>query len=98
MSAHYRGRERTASLALSPQAKTAAYLVTRLPATYVAARAVLSELKHRLGNVSITSLLDLGAGPGAATLAARSLFPALTATLVEADGAFTAIARELLPG
>jgi ribosomal protein RSM22 (predicted rRNA methylase) len=97
MSAHYRGRERTASLALSPQAKTAAYLVTRLPATYVAARAVLSELKHRLGNVSITSLLDLGAGPGAATLAARSLFPALTATLVESDGAFSAIARELLP-
>jgi ribosomal protein RSM22 (predicted rRNA methylase) len=98
MSAHYRGRERTSSLALSPRAKTAAYLVTRLPATYVAAHAVLSELKRRLGNLSITSVLDLGAGPGAATLAARSLFPALTATLVEADGAFTAIARELLPG
>jgi ribosomal protein RSM22 (predicted rRNA methylase) len=98
MSAHYRGRERTASLALSPQAKTAAYLVTRLPATYVAAHAVLSELKRRLGSVSIGSLLDLGAGPGAATLAARSLFPALTATLVESDGAFAAIARELVPG
>ena len=98
MSAHYRGRERTSSLALSPRAKTAAYLATRLPATYVAAHAVLSELKHRLGNVSIASLLDLGAGPGAATLAARSLFPALAATLVESDPAFTAIARELLPG
>ena len=85
MSAHYRGRERTSSLALSPQAKTAAYLVTRLPATYVAAHAVLSELKQRLGNVAIKSLLDLGAGPGAATLAARSLFPALAATLVESD-------------
>ncbi len=98
MSAHYRGRERTSSLALSAQAKAAAYLVTRLPATYVAAHAVLSELKQRLGNVCITSLLDLGAGPGAATLAARSLFPALAATLVESDGAFSAIARELLPG
>jgi ribosomal protein RSM22 (predicted rRNA methylase) len=98
MSAHYRGHERTSSLALSPQAKTAAYLATRLPATYVASHAVLSELRHRLGDVSITSLLDLGAGPGAATLAAHSLFPALAATLVEADGAFSAIARELLPG
>ncbi len=98
MSTHYRGRERTSSLALSPQAKIAAYLVTRLPATYVAAHAVLSELKHRLGNVPINCLLDLGAGPGAATLAARSLFPALAATLVESDPAFAAIARELLPG
>ena len=96
MSAHYRGREGTSSLALSPQAKTTAYLVTRLPATYVAAHAVLSELKHRLGNVA--SLLDLGAGPGVATLAARGLFPALDATLVESDPAFTAIARDLLPG
>jgi ribosomal protein RSM22 (predicted rRNA methylase) len=98
MSAHYRGHERTSSLALSPQAKTAAYLVTRLPATYVVAHAVLSELRQRLGSAAIASLLDLGAGPGAATLAARSLFPALAATLVETDDAFSAIARELLPG
>jgi ribosomal protein RSM22 (predicted rRNA methylase) len=97
MSAHYRGRERTSSLALSPQAKTAAYLATRLPATYVAAHAVLSELQRRLGDASIASLLDLGAGPGAATLAARSLFPTLAATLVESDPAFASIARELLP-
>ena len=98
MSAHYRGRERTSALALSPQAKIAAYLVSRLPATYVAAHAVFSEVKRRLGDVPVGSLLDLGAGPGAATLAARSVFPALAATLVESDPPFAAIARELLPG
>lgn len=98
LSAHYRGLGSTASLNLPAAAKTAAYLITRFPATYAAAHWVLNELRHRLGDVQIASLLDLGAGPGGATLAARGVFPSLkTCSLVESDPALAAVARELLP-
>src|ERR1019366_3012047 len=51
----------------------AAYLVTRMPATYAAANAVLREVRARIGLVE--SVLDAGAGTGAAALAAREHFP-----------------------
>jgi ribosomal protein RSM22 (predicted rRNA methylase) len=97
LSASYRGHKSTAALDLSAQVKVAAYLAVRLPATYSVAHAVLAELQRRIGGRSVSSILDLGSGPGAATLAARSLFPALPAALVDSDRSFAAVARELLP-
>jgi len=98
MSAHYRGLGNTAGLNLPAAVKTAAYLVTRFPATHAAAHSVLNEIKHRLGDVEITSLLDLGAGPGCATLAAQGVFPSLkTCSLVESDPVLAGAARDLFP-
>ncbi|MFB3829660.1 MAG: small ribosomal subunit Rsm22 family protein [Bryobacteraceae bacterium] len=63
------------------RAPVAAYLVTRMPATYAAAYAALSRL-----DVQPRSLLDAGGGTGSASLAARELFPSLeTTTIFEAD-------------
>jgi ribosomal protein RSM22 (predicted rRNA methylase) len=45
----------------------------------------------------VTSLLDLGAGPGAATLAARQIFSLSQCTLIESDPDFVEVARQLLP-
>ena len=71
-----------------------AYLVTRMPATYAAARAALEELP----GLSPRSVLDIGAGSGAAALAARDRFPAAaTFTLVERDPSLADAAREFLP-
>jgi ribosomal protein RSM22 (predicted rRNA methylase) len=42
-------------------------------------------------------VLDAGAGAGAASLAARELFPAARITMVERDAALAAAAREWLP-
>jgi ribosomal protein RSM22 (predicted rRNA methylase) len=84
---------------LPDPARTAAYLVTRMPATFGAAHAVLCELRERLGARIVSSVLDIGAGAGAASLAARECFPeAQTITLVERDSALAAAARQCLPG
>jgi len=74
----------------------AAYLVTRMPATYAAAHAVLREVRERVG--SVASILDIGAGPGAASLAALDHFPGAVLTLVEREGPLAEIARQWLPG
>jgi ribosomal protein RSM22 (predicted rRNA methylase) len=77
---------------------TAAYLVTRMPATFAAAYAVLRELRERLGERPVTSVLDIGAGAGAASLAALECFPEVrTITMVERDSALAAAARQWLP-
>jgi ribosomal protein RSM22 (predicted rRNA methylase) len=95
MSAAYRGSR---PVRLPDPARTAAYLVTRMPATFAAAHAVLHELRERLGARPIASVLDIGAGAGAASLAARECFPeAGTITLVERDAALAAAAGQWLP-
>jgi ribosomal protein RSM22 (predicted rRNA methylase) len=95
MSAAYReGR----AVRLPDPARTAAYLVTRMPATFAAAHAVLRELRERLGARRISSVLDIGAGAGGASLAARECFPeAGTITMVERDAALAAAAHQWLP-
>jgi ribosomal protein RSM22 (predicted rRNA methylase) len=76
------------SPAITSDAQRAAYLAVRFPATYAANRRAFSEIEVRAPQSSpqITSLLDLGAGPGTALFAASDTFPALQhATLLEAD-------------
>lgn len=77
---------------LSAEERTASYLVTRMPATYAAAQMVLREIHGPVGTI-----LDVGAGTGAASLAARGYFPLAGLTLIERDPAFVAAARQWLP-
>lgn len=80
--------------ALPTAERVAAYLNTRMPATYAAADAVLRQLP----DCGIRSVLDIGAGAGAAALAAKSRFSELQAiTLIERDAALAELAHELLP-
>ena len=73
----------------------AAYLVTRMPATYAAAHKVLAELR----GLPVTSILDIGAGTGAAAMAARAHFPdANPLTLIERDPSLAEVALRFLPG
>lgn len=73
-----------------------AYLVTRMPATYAAAYSVLREVRERLP-APVTSVLDIGAGTGAASLAARAWFPDAAITMIERDPALSEAARCWLP-
>lgn len=94
MSCGYREGCSTALAGLSSEERVAAYLATRMPATYAAAVMVLGELQQ----LPITSVLDVGAGTGAAALAALRWFPALDQiTLLERDSALSDTAREFLP-
>ena len=76
-----------------------AYAVTRMPATLAAARAVFRELRARTGDMPVTTLLDLGAGPATTLWAAAYELPGLRgATLVEPSRVMTTLAQQLLVG
>lgn len=93
MSDGYREGRPTAAARLSSAERVAAYMVTRMPATYAAAHMVLGELRGQ----PISTALDLGAGTGAASLAVRDYFPEAAITMLERDAAFANAAREWLP-
>jgi ribosomal protein RSM22 (predicted rRNA methylase) len=77
---------------------TLAYLIARLPATYAVNAAVLAEVRAAAPDFTPAHLLDAGAGPGAATWAARETWPALArATLTDSNASFLDLARKLVP-
>jgi ribosomal protein RSM22 (predicted rRNA methylase) len=95
LSEAYRERNAERLTALSAAERVAAYLNSRMPATYAAADAVLRQMR----GCTVRSVLDVGAGTGAAALAAQQRFLELeTITLVERDAALAEVAREFLPG
>ena len=76
--------------------RRAAYLVTRLPATYEVLSRVLQETKLRIPGLRVTSMLDLGAGPGTAMWAVTEVFPELAqAVSIEDSTEWIAIGRQL---
>jgi len=77
-------------------AERIAYLTARMPATLAANVNVFTELRRRAPEAEISSLFDLGAGPGTALYAATELFPTLrNATLLEADAEWLRTGKQL---
>src|SRR5260370_26741758 len=90
---HYKSDD-ISSPAMASAAQRAAYLAVRLPATYAAIWRVFSEIQQLAPQAAITSMLDLGAGPGTTTFAAAEIFPSLQqATLIENDTALIELGR-----
>ncbi len=81
---------------LSDAERVAAYLLTRMPATYAATYSVLREVHRRLPH-PVTTVLDIGAGTGAASLAAQTWFPSAAVTMLERDSVLSQAARTWLP-
>ncbi|NTV65391.1 MAG: rRNA methyltransferase, partial [Oscillochloris sp.] len=74
----------------------AAYAAYRMPATYAAVAAALAEVAARLPGWAPRSLLDVGAGLGAALWAAAHTWGSLaSAELIEAAPAMLALGRQL---
>lgn len=83
----------------SSQVDVAAYLTARMPATYAAVSAVFHEVAKLMPDFSPQSLLDIGAGPGTASLSAQHAWPSVQSfELVERDARFAAVATELVRG
>ncbi len=73
-----------------------AYALTRLPATYAACAAVFAEAARMAPGFAPTSLLDAGAGTGAASWAACETWPDLAAvTWLDANPTFLTLAEQL---
>jgi ribosomal protein RSM22 (predicted rRNA methylase) len=84
LSERYRSETRDGLAHLSDDVSARAYLAVRMPATYAAVRASLDAVAQLRPDFQPQSLLDAGAGPGTALLAARDCWPSLSdATLIE---------------
>lgn len=74
----------------------AAYLSSRMPATFAAISFVLNEVALVQPDFAPTTLLDVGAGPGTASFAAQGIWPRLERyILLEQDSRFNAVAETL---
>lgn len=74
-----------------------AYAVARMPATYAACVRACDLTAQRIPDFAPRRVLDIGAGPGTATLAAAAVWPDLTAAhLVEPNAALAEIAAQML--
>jgi ribosomal protein RSM22 (predicted rRNA methylase) len=94
--AHLTNRYRDSSLKAQGFVNTQealAYTATRLPATFAAVQAVLPHVSLK----QVHSVLDMGAGPGTATLAAALHWECATHfRLVEGDAFMSTLSRQLL--
>jgi ribosomal protein RSM22 (predicted rRNA methylase) len=73
-----------------------AYALTRLPATYAACAAVFAEAARIAPGFAPRSLLDAGAGTGAASWAASEVWPGLASVAwLDASPPFLALAAQL---
>jgi ribosomal protein RSM22 (predicted rRNA methylase) len=74
----------------------AAYLITRLPATYAACHSVFAEIARLWPDFKPSSVLDVGAGPGTASWAAAEVWPVLQEfTLIENNREFAQLGGRL---
>src|SRR5947209_10411992 len=90
-------RDGGGSGAIRSESDALAYALARMPATYAAVIASLNALDEIAPQLALTSLLDVGAGPGTATWAAAEAFPSLQRfTLLDANAALRALALDLV--
>ncbi|HEY7131983.1 MAG TPA: small ribosomal subunit Rsm22 family protein [Candidatus Limnocylindrales bacterium] len=74
-----------------------AYAASRMPATFAATARTMAAGADRLPGFAPRSLLDVGAGTGATTWAARAVWPSIRdVTLVEREAAALDLGRRLL--
>lgn len=74
----------------------AIYALMRLPATAAAVEAVLDALAERAPDFVPKSVLDIGAGPGTASLIAADRWPGAALTLCDNHPQFLTLAQRLL--
>lgn len=89
----------TSASAIAGAADAAAYVISRLPATYAAVTAVLDEICEAAPDFAPRSLLDAGAGPGGASWAVLEAWPGVErASLLDSSPVFLEMARRLAAG
>jgi len=82
------------SRGITEQHDVLAYLVARLPATYAAASAAFGHVAETLPAFVPRSILDVGAGPGAASWAAVTIWPSIAeVSLLDCSAPFLDAAR-----
>lgn len=94
MSAAYRAGRSSGGIA--GRLDALAYALARMPATFAVNDAVLARLAEAWPDFAPASLLDVGAGTGTASWAARGLWPGLDVTMLDANPALRDLAGALM--
>lgn len=95
MSAAY--REGKSSGGITSAADALAYALARMPATFAVNAVVLARLAEVWPGFAPATLLDVGAGTGAAGWAAREHWPQAAITMLDANAALRDLAGRLMP-
>ena len=95
ISENYRERTGKGNRLLTRESEAAAYAAARMPATYEAARAALCEALEASG-LEPKTLLDCGAGTGAATWAAHDLLELDAVRCLEREDAMRTVGSRLM--
>ena len=95
MSAAYRKGQTSGGI--TGAADALAYALARMPATFAVNEAVLARLAEVTPDFAPASLLDVGAGTGAASWAAAERWPDIAVTMLDRNPALRALAAQLLP-
>jgi ribosomal protein RSM22 (predicted rRNA methylase) len=96
LSERYRGGAGSATV-IADRSDALAYLVTRMPATYAAVAAAFAEARLAVPEYSPGSVLDVGAGPGTASIAAVAAWPEIAkVTMIDSNRHLIATAGELV--
>jgi len=94
MSAGYRRGDTSSGIAT--EADALAYAVARMPATYAACAAVFARLLEVMPEFAPATVLDVGAGTGAASWAAATAWPSIgSVTMLDRNPALRVLARKL---
>ena len=97
ISLRYRQQSGTGSRLLTEDMEALAYAIARMPATFGAVCTALSHTLRAADGTIIRSVLDAGAGTGAADWAVREFCPdALSFTCLEREAAMSRLGRELM--
>lgn len=88
-------RDDTQGFQIRSQEEALSYAVARMPATYAAVARVLAELRRVLPGFSPQNVLDMGAGPATATLAASQVYDLSSCCLVEPNAFLRAVGQEV---
>ena len=89
-------RKGATSGAIVTPAQAAAYAIARMPATYAACAAVFARLAEVIPDFAPASLLDVGAGTGAASWAAVTQWPGIASiAMLDHNPALRSLARKL---
>ena len=95
ISENYRLRTGQGSRLLTRESEAAAYAAARMPATFAAAQTAISAALEASG-LSPETLLDCGAGTGAATWAAETLLDLRQITCLEREDAMRSVGSRLM--
>lgn len=89
-------RQGATSQPITTQLAATAYAVARMPATFAASHAVFARLIEMMPDFAPQSLLDVGAGTGAASWAAMTQWPGIASvTMLDRNPVLRALARRL---